>query len=175
MENKEWYQDWHSYLAILCLLFPVPIVGLILMWLVAPWSIKTKRIIAFIYIGIPIIIGLTVFFYLKATALSHGVLDQETGIRTQGGAVDQAADMRRKSDVSNIIMSARSFCAEKGKCASTQLELTDKSFPSYINIIPSDPQTANNYLYRLTSGGNNCEAEATLSTGEKYIVKCFSN
>ena len=162
--NKEtpWYRDWRSWLTIILLLFiPISLLGLVLMWLVAPWSKKAKRWITVIYIGIPLVVMLVFFLINFLTASSPG------------GKMDQAADYRRKSDIENIASAAHNFCIEKNRCPSALDELTQEDYSGYLHKIPTDPTTGEEYSYQLINEGQDCVIKTTLSSDEILSRNCI--
>lgn len=161
-KETPWYRDWRSWLTIILLLFiPIPLLGLVLMWFVAPWSKKAKRWITAIYIGIPLVIMLAFFLIYLLTASSPG------------GEMDQAADYARKSDIENIVSAARNFCIEKNECPSALDELTQEDYSGYLHKIPTDPKTGQEYSYQLINGSQDCVIKATLSSGETLSRNCI--
>ena len=61
---KKWYQDWRSWLAILLMFFvPTFLIGVIVMWAVAPWSRKAKWWVTGVGIGLPLL-GIIIAFFL---------------------------------------------------------------------------------------------------------------
>lgn len=160
-QDPSWYRNWRSWVAIILLVCVQPFIGIALMWLIAPWSIKAKRIVAFIFIGLPIIIGLAFYFFIFRSA------------SVPGGAINQAADTKRKADVENISRAARSYCVEKQQCPPNLNALTQKDFTSYLYIVPTDPETGSSYMYELQNGDQKCLVKSILSTGEVFFRNCI--
>jgi len=154
-----WYKDRRSWLAIICLLFiPIPIVGVILMWMVAPWSSKAKKILSLIFIGLPLVILLSAFLLMSSSTSTKR---------------EEAIDMRRKSDIENIVTAARNYCIEKQECPANLEVLTENDFSNYLHFVPKDPQTGNSYIYELVDGNQNCVVKAILTNGEVYTRSCL--
>jgi hypothetical protein len=155
-----WYKHPKSWIAIACLIcIPIPIVGVVIMWIIAPWSIVVKRILATTFIVIPLVVLLSVYVLVSRAA------------DLPGGAIDQAADAKRISDIDLLARSAQVYCVEKQMCPAQLDELTQKDFSMQLGKIPTDSTTGNPYGYERI-GLNNCRITSTLSTGTEYAKTC---
>ncbi len=156
--NKKWYQDWRSWVTIVLLFFvPTFLIGLIVMWFVAPWSKRAKWRVTGIGVGIPalgILISLLLVFASPKKPLSD------------------AKDVIRRAGVQEISTQARRFCLEVGRCPTSMMEIQQKG---YLKEIPVDPDTKTNFGYQLTSDGRDCTVKTILSTKEVFSRNCNSN
>lgn len=154
--NTRWYQDWKSWLVIVLLLFvPTFLIGLILMWLVAPWSRRAKLWITGIGLGIPLI-GIVISLLLVVARPQR--------------QISIAADSVRRADIQQLAGSANRYCFEKLRCASSLLELKQGG---YLSEIPVDPDSKQAYSYTVTPDGKNCTIMANLSDGTEFSRNCL--
>lgn len=155
--EKKWYQDWRSWVTILLLFFiPTFLIGIIVMWLVAPWSKRAKWWVTGIGLGIPllgILVSLLLVFVSPKKQLSS------------------SNDDVRRAGVQEISTQARRFCLEAGRCPTNVLELQQKG---YLGEIPKDPDTKADFSYQLTGDGKDCLVKAMLSTKEEFSRPCTS-
>lgn len=146
-------------MGILCLFMPIPIVGAIMMWFIAPWSLKTKRIIIGYYIGLPILIGLIVLIFFMGGSRARN--SQKT-----------AVDLRREAQAKSMLVYVREYCVKMNTCPISLLELNNPNFsleaPYSESVIKSL-----NIVYKVIENGQNCEIITTLSLGEIINYKCF--
>lgn len=155
---KKWYQDWRSWVTILFLVFvPTFIIGVIVMWLVAPWSKRAKWWVTGIGIGIPLLGILTSLLLIFVSPKKQ---------------MSKAGDLVRTADVQEISTQARRFCLEEGRCPASILEIQQKG---YLGEVPVDPDTKANYSYQTTSDGKDCLVKTELSTGEEFSRPCTSS
>jgi len=62
--KQNWREDWRSWVTIILLLIPGTfLIGLIVMWLAAPWSLKAKWWVTFI-VPILVVVGTILFLAL---------------------------------------------------------------------------------------------------------------
>lgn len=156
-EKKE--EEWKNVLSIVFLV-AFPILGLILTWLLATWTKKTKSIITVVFIGIFVLIiliytSLFIFF--------------QKGITT---ASLSARDSKRLADISQIRAALESYYGDKGsfpvsdqpivlegQCLSSEGGISNVcSGVVYMSSIPSNPTPSNDgncpvndYIYSANS------------------------
>jgi small-conductance mechanosensitive channel len=156
--NKKWYQDWHSWITIFLLFFvPTFLIGLIVMWLVAPWSKRAKWWITGIGLGIPVL-GILLSFFLV--------------LLSPNSRLSSAKDAIRRAGVQEISTQARRFCLDVGRCPINVIEIQQKG---YLKEIPIDPDTKTNFIYQLTNDGKDCTIQTILSTKEVFSRSCNTN
>lgn len=158
--EKKWYKNWISWLTILLLLFvPTFLIGIIVMWILTPWSKRAKWWVTGIGLGIPLI-GIAVSLFLVFMSPK----------KTAFQMTDQATDANRRSAVQTISSSATRFCLEKGRCANNLNELKSTGF---LSEIPIDPKTNLEYPYQILNSGKECKIEIELSDGKNFIKYCI--
>lgn len=156
--QKKWYQDWRSWITILLIFFvPTFIIGIIVMWSIAPWSKRAKWWVTGVGLGISLL-GI----------LATGLILLVNPTRQ----ISTATDVKKRADVQVVSTGARSFCLEIGRCPNFITEIRDRGF---IKEIPIDPDTKTYYLYELTNEGKDCVVKTTLSTKEEFSRPCISN
>jgi len=156
--KKKWYRDWRSWITILLIFFiPTFIIGIVVMWVTAPWSQRAKWWVTGIGLGIPLLGILATRALLLVNPTKQIFI---------------ATDVKKRADVQVISTGARSFCLEIGRCPNSIIEIKDKGF---IKEIPIDPNTKTYYLYELTNEGKDCVVKTTLSTKEEFSRPCISN
>lgn len=154
--DKKWFQDWHSWLTIILLVFvPTFLFGLIFMWCCAPWSKKTKWWITGIGLGIPLMAILIPLLLVSASPKKQLL---------------ETADLSRRAAIQEITSSAHRYCVDKNRCPSNLAELKQDG---YIKEMPLDPETNEEYTYHLLDMGKECMVEAVLGTGETFTLYCF--
>ncbi len=76
------------------------------------------------------------------------------------GVNEEAIDMRRRSDIENVVIAARNYFIEKQECPINLGVLNKNDFPNYFHFVPKDSQTGNSYIYELVDGNQNCVVKA---------------
>ncbi len=156
--EKKWYQDWHSWVTILLLFFvPTFLIGIVVMWFIAPWSKKAKWWVTGVGLGIPIVGVLASLLLVFASPKKQ---------------LSSAKDSIRRMDVQEISTQARRFCLEVGRCPANILEIQQKG---YLKEISLDPDTKANYFYQVTGDGKDCLVKTVLSTKEEFSRSCTSS
>ncbi|HUW24103.1 MAG TPA: hypothetical protein VMW04_00585 [Patescibacteria group bacterium] len=156
--GKKWYQDWRSWVTIILLLFvPTFLIGLIVMWFIAPWSKRAKWWVTGIGLGVPLL-GILVSLMLVFTSPKN--------------QLSSARDAIRRAGVQEISTQARRFCLDIGQCPTSIIEVQQKG---YLKEIPVDPDTKADFFYQATSDGKDCLVKTTLSTKEEFIRHCTSS
>lgn len=152
---KKWHQYWQSWVTIFLALSPI---GIPLIWLLAPWSKKAKIIATILVVCITIALFL-LYFFLIVSAVNPPQI------------INQANDLRKKTDLIEIKRYADQFQAENNRWPSNLEELQ-----SYLDLstFSTDPETAKMYEYKLTTDDSGCELKTTLSSGP-YILYCQEN
>jgi hypothetical protein len=153
VEKKE--SEWKNILTIIFLVLS-PIVGLILMWLLAEWGRKTKRIVT-LALGIPW--GVAFLGILAGIALV-----------SLGGSREAARDARRTANVRQISFAAELYWQENGVYP-TNLEDMKKNIGDGLK----DPQTNLPYTYILQANGQDYVICAKFEAKEKQKANCLNS
>ncbi len=149
---KKWYQDWRSWLAILLMFFvPTFLIGVIVMWAVAPWSRKAKWWVTGVGIGLPLL-GIIIAFFLVTLSPKK--------------QINKANDAVKKANVQEVSLQGNRFCLTENRCATGIQELQEKG---YLN--PSFNDVSIGYVQ--LNVGKDCVVQAKLSTNEAFSIKCF--
>lgn len=149
--NKKWHQDWRSWLTILLLFFvPTFLIGVIVMWTVAPWSKKAKWWITGLGIGLPILTIIIALILLNSNpnkALQQAREKSQQTINYPD--VNQALDYQIKSDISSIRSALELYNADNQKYPKSLNNLV----PKYTSEIKVNPYTKQAYQYVVGSDG----------------------
>lgn len=156
--KKKWHRCWQSWLTIIFLLFvPTFLIGVILMWTIAPWSKRTKWWITGIGIGIPLF-GIIISLLLVSIKPTS--------------QLNVTYDTQRKADIQYIGNTLQQYYLDNNQAPASVHELQNKG---YLKEMPQDPKSKTPYQFRLLDSTNVCVIEATLSTGEMFSRYCFNS
>ncbi|MFH1181239.1 MAG: hypothetical protein V1705_02425 [bacterium] len=153
-EKKE--SEWENILTIIFLAL-IPLAGLILMWFLADWSRKTKKIITLV-LGIPVVVAIL------------GVLTSITLV-SLGGAREKARDAMRESDLRSIQVSLDYYYFENNVYPASLEDLK----LVFGGAAPKDPLTNLSYEYALQPDGRDYLICANFEKKEKQKADCVDS